>query len=61
LYSPAGGVVLASNEQLVENAGLVNQDPMGEGWITKLNVTNKDEISELMNIDQYEEFLKEDH
>jgi glycine cleavage system H protein len=61
LYSPAGGVVLASNEQLVENAGLVNQDPMGEGWITKLNVTNKDEISELMNIEQYEEFLKEDH
>lgn len=61
LYCPAGGVVLEGNGLLLEDAGLVNKDPLGEGWIAKLNVTSKEDMNELMSIEQYEEFLKEDH
>ena len=37
---------------------LVNQDPMGEGWIFKMTVTQTAELNELMDLKKYEEYLK---
>jgi glycine cleavage system H protein len=42
---PVGGELVAVNETLKANPGLVNQDPYGAGWIVKLQPTNWDEES----------------
>jgi glycine cleavage system H protein len=60
VYSPVSGTVIDINEQLVDNPDLVNNDPYGEGWIFKLDVSNEAELDELMDAEQYEESLPED-
>ena len=57
LFAPVSGEVIEINENLDSNPDLVNSDPYNEGWIVKLKVDNNDEINELMNYDEYQEFI----
>ena len=36
LYSPVDGTVLEVNEKLAASPELVNSDPLGEGWLVKV-------------------------
>jgi glycine cleavage system H protein len=40
---PVGGELVAVNDTLKNNPGLINQDPYGAGWIIKLKPVNWDE------------------
>ena len=40
--APVGGEVVAINEALGSDPGLLNRDPYGEGWIAKLKPDNWD-------------------
>lgn len=39
LYVPAGGTVIAINEQITEQTELVNTDPYGNGWLIKISLS----------------------
>jgi glycine cleavage system H protein len=39
LYSPVSGKVLEANLRLADQPELINQDPYGEGWMLKLELT----------------------
>ena len=41
LYSPVAGRVVAVNDKLAGKPELVNQDPYGEGWLLKVEVTGE--------------------
>jgi len=41
--SPVGGEVVAINDAVSANPGLINQDPYGEGWLVKIKPDNLDE------------------
>jgi glycine cleavage system H protein len=61
---PVGGELVAVNEALKANPGLVNEDPYGTGWIVKLKPTNWDEESKELvtgaaGIAVYQQFLDE--
>jgi glycine cleavage system H protein len=56
--SPVSGEITAVNEALEDTPELVNKDPYGEGWLFKLKLENPDELEELMNAEEYEEYLK---
>lgn len=36
LYAPLPGTVVEVNERLAQNPELVNSDPLGEGWLIKV-------------------------
>ena len=57
LFAPVSGKVIEINENLDSNPDLVNSDPYNEGWIVKLKIVNNDEINELMNYDEYHEYI----
>lgn len=38
LYSPVSGVITEVNTALSGDAGVINQDPYGKGWIVKIKV-----------------------
>ena len=57
IYSPLDGEVLEVNENLSNDASIVNQDAENEGWIFKLKVSDIDQVNNLMTLDQYKEFL----
>ncbi|SCW01427.1 LAFE_0D12332g1_1 [Lachancea fermentati] len=63
VYSPLAGTVVDVNEALNESPQLINEDPMGQGWIAKLKINNPADVDgeELMTLEQYEKSLKEDH
>ena len=58
IYSPLDGEVIAVNENLSNDASIVNQDAENEGWIFKLKVSNLEQHNSLMSLNQYLEFLK---
>ena len=39
LYSPVDGTITEINEKLAQNPELVNADPLGEGWLIKLELS----------------------
>ena len=47
--SPVGGTIMEINESLVDTPEKVNDDPMGEGWIYKVAITDPVEWDSLMD------------
>src|SRR3982074_2942923 len=39
LYAPVSGKVLEANAKLTDQPELINQDPYGEGWMLKLELS----------------------
>jgi len=58
IYAPISGEIIEANEALEDKPELINQDPYNEGWIFKVKLENTDELDELMNDEEYEEYLK---
>jgi len=54
---PMGGEIVAFNEELESNPGIINADPYGAGWIIKIIVSNPDEFNELLTEEQYNELI----
>ncbi len=57
IYAPLSGVVVAVNEALDADPGLVNSDPYGQGWICELEITPDADTSHLMTGDAYAIFV----
>jgi glycine cleavage system H protein len=47
--SPITGTIMEINESLVDTPEKVNDDPMGEGWIYKVTITDPTEWESLMD------------
>jgi glycine cleavage system H protein len=57
IFAPLPGEVVAVNQQLVEEPGVVNGDPMGAGWFFKLRLARVQDIEELMDLDAYKALI----
>ena len=57
IYSPVSGVIIDINENLNEAPEVVNEDPSGAGWFYKIEITNSEEISNLMSEQEYLELI----
>ncbi len=60
IYTPVSGKIIEANRKLLDHAELVNQDPYGEGWLFKIEMTDSTEVADLLGSDQYEEQLPEE-
>jgi glycine cleavage system H protein len=60
-YAPISGVVTAVNEIVVANPALVNTAPYAAGWLVKLKPTHPEEMNHLLNAEQYQIEIAEDH
>ena len=57
VYCPVAGQVSAVNEKLNTKPELLNEDCYNAGWLCKLTIADKAALDELMNAQQYEEYL----
>jgi glycine cleavage system H protein len=57
LFLPVQGTVLEVNEKLKDNPELVNEDPYGDGWMVKINMSNPDDAGTLLSADEYEQIV----
>lgn len=61
VYAPLSGKIIAVNPQLESRPQLINEDPYGNGWICRVKPENLDELDELLDADQYEKTISEEH
>ena len=59
LYSPLAGEVTEINNSLDQDAGVVNRDPYGDGWMISLKVSSADELKGLMSPGEYRSHIGE--
>lgn len=60
LYAPASGTVLAVNDEIPDNPGLVNDDPYDSGWLIELELADRDELKSLMTADEYADYVDDE-
>lgn len=53
LFAPCSGKVTAINGDLNTNPEVVNRDPYGEGWMVKVEITNENELNDLLDASAY--------
>jgi glycine cleavage system H protein len=59
IYAPVGGEVVAVNDDLAPDPGLINQDPYGQGWLIRVRLSDPGEVDALMDAEAYQKFLAE--
>lgn len=60
LKMPLSGEILEVNKNLLDDPTLLNRDPYEKGWIAKIKISNKLEVSQLISAEKAKEsFSKE--
>ena len=57
LLMPVAGTVIEFNEALADAPETVNNDPYGEGWIIKVQVSDPSELEGLLDAEAYKELI----
>ena len=57
LFLPMSGKIVEFNESLSDAPESINESPYEQGWIIKVEVSNPDEINELLNSDDYSSLI----
>lgn len=60
IYAPLSGRIIEVNDPVVDSPEIVNEDPYGEGWLVKIEISDPKELSELMSAKDYEAYIKEE-
>ncbi|GIS68385.1 MAG: glycine cleavage system H protein [Chloroflexota bacterium] len=58
LYSPVSGNISQINESVVQNPEILSDSPYEEGWLIQVELKDKSELENLMNLKDYESFLE---
>lgn len=53
LFAPVSGTVIEVNSPLIEEPGLLNDDPMNDGWLVRIEMDNERELANLMRAPDY--------
>ncbi len=54
---PIKGKVLEINSNIESTPEIVNEDPYGKGWIIKIEISEDEEISNLLSAEQYRNLI----
>ncbi len=57
IYAPLSGEVIAVNEAVKADPGIVNRDPYGEGWLIKVKLSDLNEKANLMSAADYSAYI----
>ena len=58
VYSPVSGRIVAVNDDLEGSPSLVNESAEDEGWFWQMELSDPDELDELMTAKDYKAFLE---
>lgn len=57
LFLPISGEIVEINEAVVDSPELVNGDPMDEGWLLKVKISDENELDTLLDAAGYQDLL----
>jgi glycine cleavage system H protein len=59
LRTPVSGTITEVNRHASDAPETINEQPYGAGWIFKITLSDRSELSSLMDSAAYEEYIKE--
>jgi glycine cleavage system H protein len=60
LFTPVSGEIVEINKGAVTEPGIVNDDPLGDGWLIKMKLTTDEEVGKLMTAEQYANYVQQE-
>jgi glycine cleavage system H protein len=57
IYAPVSGKVVEINTSINDNPEVVNKDPYGAGWLIKIEMSNPEELNELLDANAYKQLI----
>ncbi len=58
VYAPVTGEITETNQDIVDDPAIVNQDPTGKGWFYKIKMKDTGEADDLMDEDAYKAMIE---
>ncbi len=58
VYAPVSGEITETNQDIVDDPAVVNQDPTGKGWFFKIRLSDEGEADKLMDEDAYKKMIE---
>ncbi len=59
LYAPVSGTVIEVNMALLEDPSALNDDPMNDGWLIRIEMDSEKELANLMRVPDYKKLISE--
>lgn len=59
LYSPVSGTVIEVNTSLTDDPAVINDDPMNQGWLVRIEMDTEKELANLMRSPDYKKLVNE--
>lgn len=60
VYAPVSGKVLEVNAALADKPETINEDAYGDGWLFVVQMSEPDQVKELLSPDDYEQAVADD-
>ena len=57
IAAPVDGEIVEVNDDLADNPGLVNEDPLGGAWFFKMKVEDMSQLDAFMSEDEYKDMI----
>ncbi|HXG52355.1 MAG TPA: glycine cleavage system protein GcvH [candidate division Zixibacteria bacterium] len=57
VYAPVSGTVIEVNDALPDNPETINEDAYGDGWMIRVEMSDMDDLKDLMTADEYAEYV----
>ncbi|MEI7812565.1 MAG: glycine cleavage system protein GcvH [Ignavibacteria bacterium] len=57
LYAPCNGKVIELNKKLAGEPQVVNSDPYGAGWMIKIEISNTEDLNDLLDSEAYSQLI----
>ena len=57
LFMPIKGTVLEINSSIESTPEIINEDPYGKGWIIKIEISEDQDISNLLSAEEYRNMI----
>lgn len=59
LYAPVSGTVIEVNTSLTEDPSVLNDNPMNDGWLIRIEMDTEKELANLMRAPDYKKLTSE--
>ena len=57
IYAPVSGTVIEVNDTLPDSPETINDDAYGDGWLIKVEMSDADDLKDLMGAEEYAEYV----
>ena len=57
IYAPVSGTVIEVNDTLPDSPETINDDAYGDGWMIRVEMSDADDLKDLMSAEEYAEYV----